>query len=120
MTADPGIFDATLNRARELYRNRAERLVAALHREAPGAFETVLPDGGLFLWPKLADPSVDPDRLAADASAEGVEYQRGSFFPSGPGPDADRHLRLAYGDVAAPKLEEAAARLGRALEKQRK
>ncbi|MCP2046702.1 UNVERIFIED_ORG: 2-aminoadipate transaminase [Paenarthrobacter nicotinovorans] len=120
VTADPGIFDATLNRARALYRNRAETLVAALHREAPGAFETVLPDGGLFLWPKLADPSVDPDRLAADASAQGVEYQRGSFFPSGPGTAADRHLRLAYGDVAAPKLEEAAARLGRALEKQRK
>lgn len=120
VTSDPGIFDATLNQARELYQNRAETLVAALHREAPGAFETVLPEGGLFLWPKLADSSVDPDQLAADASAEGVEYQRGSFFPSGPGTDADRHLRLAYGDVAAPKLEEAAARLGRALSRQRK
>jgi len=118
VTSDPGIFDATLNRARALYRNRAETLVAALHREAPGAFETVLPDGGLFLWPKLADDSVDPEQLAADASAEGVEYQRGSFFPSGPGTDADRHLRLAYGDVAASKLEEAAARLGRALKRQ--
>ncbi|BCW61058.1 PLP-dependent aminotransferase family protein [Arthrobacter sp. StoSoilB22] len=118
VTSDPGIFDATLNRARALYRNRAETLVAALHREAPGAFETVLPDGGLFLWPKLADNSVDPEQLAADASAEGVEYQRGSFFPSGPGTDADRHLRLAYGDVAASKLEEAAARLGRALKRQ--
>ena len=118
VTSDPGIFDATLDRARGLYRSRAETLVTALHREAPGAFETVLPDGGLFLWPKLADSSVDPDQLAADASAEGVEYQRGSFFPSGPGTDADRHLRLAYGDVPAPKLEEAAARLGRALKRQ--
>ena len=118
VTSDPGIFDATLDRSRVLYRSRAETLVAALHREAPGAFETVLPDGGLFLWPKLADSSVDPDQLAADASAEGVEYQRGSFFPSGPGTDADRHLRLAYGDVPAAKLEEAAARLGRALKRQ--
>ncbi len=118
VTSDPGIFDATLNRARALYRNRAETLVAALHREAPGAFETVLPDGGLFLWPKLSDDTVDPEQLAADASAEGVEYQRGSFFPSGPGTDAHRHLRLAYGDVEASKLEEAAARLGRALKRQ--
>ena len=118
VTSDPGIFDVTLDRARGLYRSRAETLVTALHREAPGAFETVLPDGGLFLWPKLADSSVDPDQLAADASAEGVEYQRGSFFPSGPGTDADRHLRLAYGDVPAAKLEEAAARLGRALKRQ--
>ncbi|MFJ4207886.1 PLP-dependent aminotransferase family protein [Paenarthrobacter sp. NPDC089675] len=120
VTSDPGIFDATLDKARALYRSRAETLVAALDREAPGAFESVLPEGGLFLWPRLADDSVNPDRLADDASAEGVEYQRGSFFPSGPGTDADRHLRLAYGDVPAPKLEEAAARLGRALARQRK
>ncbi|MFF1829943.1 PLP-dependent aminotransferase family protein [Paenarthrobacter sp. NPDC058040] len=118
VTSDPAIFDATLDRARSLYRSRAETLVAALHREAPGSFETVLPEGGLFLWPRLADDSVDPDQLAADASAEGVEYQRGSFFPSGPGTDSDRHLRLAYGDVSAEKLEEAAARLGRALKRQ--
>lgn len=120
VTSNPGIFDATLGKARALYRSRAETLVSALDREAPGAFESVLPEGGLFLWPRLADDSVDPDRLADDASAEGVEYQRGSFFPSGPGTDADRHLRLAYGDVPAPKLEEAAARLGRALARQRK
>ncbi|MFI2564741.1 PLP-dependent aminotransferase family protein [Paenarthrobacter sp. NPDC018779] len=118
VTSDPGIFDATLDKARALYRSRAETLVAALDREAPGAFESVLPEGGLFLWPRLADGSVDPDQLAADANAEGVEYQRGSFFPSGPGTEADRHLRLAYGDVSAEKLEEAAARLGRALKRQ--
>jgi 2-aminoadipate transaminase len=120
LTSEPGIFDATLERARSLYRNRAETLVAALHREAPGAFETTLPDGGLFLWPRLTDTTIDPDLLAADASAEGVEYQRGSFFPSGPGTDAARHLRLAYGDVNESKLEEAAARLGRALERHHK
>ncbi|UTT71272.1 PLP-dependent aminotransferase family protein [Arthrobacter sp. DNA4] len=118
VTSDPGIFDATLNKARALYRNRAETLVTALHREAPGAFEIVLPEGGLFLWPKLADAAIDADQLAADASTEGVEYQRGSFFPSGPGTDADRHLRLAYGDVDEPKLEQAAVRLGRALSRQ--
>ncbi|BCW71377.1 hypothetical protein NicSoilB8_24210 [Arthrobacter sp. NicSoilB8] len=47
-----------------------------------------------------------------------MEYQQGSFFPSGPGIDAHRHLRLAYGHVSAPQLEEAAARLARALSKQ--
>ncbi|KQO97652.1 aminotransferase-like domain-containing protein [Leifsonia sp. Leaf264] len=118
VTAEPTLFDSTLQRARRLYRGRAERLVAALEREAPGSFETVLPGGGLFLWPRLTDDAVDPDRLAADASAEGVEYQRGSFFPSGPGTDSDRHLRLAYGHIPEPQLDEAAARLGRALRRQ--
>ncbi|WBM78814.1 PLP-dependent aminotransferase family protein [Cryobacterium breve] len=118
LTADAGLFDATLDRARRLYKSRAETLVAALEREAPGAFEAVVPGGGLFLWPRLRDDAVDPDRLAVDASDEGVEYQRGSFFPSGPGTDADRHLRLAYGHVPEAQLDDAAVRLGRALRRQ--
>ncbi|WP_454698560.1 aminotransferase-like domain-containing protein [Arthrobacter humicola] len=118
LTSDPGVFDATLGRARALYLNRARTLVAALERQAPGAFQSVLPGGGLFLWPRLSDDRIDADRLAADSSAEGVEYQRGSFFPSGPGTGAARHLRLAFGHVSEPQLEEAAARLGRALRKQ--
>ncbi|OUM41935.1 aminotransferase-like domain-containing protein [Arthrobacter sedimenti] len=118
LTAQTGLFDATLDRARNIYRSRAETLVAGLEREAPGAFDAAVPQGGLFLWPRLRDAAIDTDQLAADASAEGVEYQRGSFFPSGPGTDAHRHLRLAYGHISEPQLEEAAARLGRALRKQ--
>ncbi|GAA4671147.1 aminotransferase-like domain-containing protein [Frondihabitans cladoniiphilus] len=115
VTSDAGLFDRTLDRARALYRTRAETLANALEASAPGAFEVTVPGGGLFLWPKLTDDSLDADALAAAASREGVEYQRGSFFPSGPGTDADRHLRLAYGHVDAAKLQEAAVRLARAV-----
>ena len=118
LTADPPRFDSVLERARATYRERAVALAAALEREAPGAFEVDPPEGGLFLWPRIADDRVDPDRLADDASAEGVDYARGSYFASGPGTDADRRLRLAYGDVPVARLEEAAARIGRALRRQ--
>jgi 2-aminoadipate transaminase len=119
LTQEPGLFDATLDRARALYASRARTLAEALEREAPGEFDVEVPEGGLFLWPRLLDDRVDADRLAADASAEGVEYQRGSFFPSGPGTDAARHLRLAFGDTGEHRLAEAAARLARALQRQR-
>ena len=104
-------------------RTRAETLVSALEREAPGTFDAgvpdgVVPDGGLFLWPRLRDDAIKADVLSADAGAEGVEYQQGSFFPSGPGTDADRHLRFACGHVDGAQLEEAAARIGRAVRKQ--
>ncbi|UBH04713.1 2-aminoadipate aminotransferase [Leucobacter sp. Psy1] len=115
VTGDPGLFDRVLNRARALYRDRATVLANALESAAPGAFDIEDPEGGLFLWPRLRDERIDPERLAEDASATGVEYQRGSFFPSGPGTDADRHLRLSYGDNDADRLREAAARLGRAI-----
>ncbi|MEV7756604.1 PLP-dependent aminotransferase family protein [Microbacterium sp. NPDC089180] len=117
LTSDAGLFDRVLTGARELYRSRAHALAEVL--SASGSFDVTVPDGGLFLWPRLVDDRVDADRLAADASAEGVEYQRGSFFPSGPGTDADRHLRLAYGDVDEERLREAAARLERAVARQR-
>ena len=118
LTAEPSRFDTVLERARATYRERADALAGALEREAPGAFELDPPEGGLFLWPRIADDRVDPDRLADDASAEGVEYARGSYFASRPGTDADRRLRLAYGDVPVARLEEAATRIGRALRRQ--
>lgn len=118
LTSDDALFDRTLERARALYASRAAALAAALEHEAPGAFEIEVPEGGLFLWPRLVDDAVDADRLAADAGAEGVEYQRGAFFASGPGTDAERHLRLSFGDTSAELLEEAGARLGRALRRQ--
>lgn len=118
LTSNPGLFERTLIRARELYCSRADALADALEREAPGAFEIDRPDGGLFLWPRLRDDRIDADRLAADASVEGIEYQRGSFFASGPGTDAARRLRLAFGDTPHDKLEEAARRLGAAIRRQ--
>lgn len=119
LTSDPTLFDTTLERARALYGRRALALATALEAEAPGAFEIDLPEGGLFLWPRLRDDAVDADALAEDSSDEGVEYQRGSFFTSGPGADADRRIRLAYGDTSEELLVEAAARIGRALGRQR-
>lgn len=119
LTSDPGLFDATLERARPIYRSRAQALSEALEAEAPGAFEVAVPEGGLFLWPRLADDRIDAERLADDAAAEGVLYQRGSYFVSGPGSDADRHLRLAFGDTAEVRLVEAARRLGRAVARQK-
>ncbi|MFV0434656.1 MAG: PLP-dependent aminotransferase family protein [Leucobacter sp.] len=124
LTSDEGLFDRTLDRARALYRERSDVLADAIEQEAPGVFEIIRPEGGLFLWPRLRDVvgsggvPIDPERLAEDASAEGLEYQRGSFFPSGPGSGAERHLRFSFGDTEPARLREAAARLGRAVRAQ--
>ncbi|MFP7366686.1 PLP-dependent aminotransferase family protein [Corynebacterium callunae] len=115
LTSAPGIFDDLLDNARSVYKTRALTLVDALEQEAPGVFEIPRPAGGFFLWPKLRDSSIDPDKLATAASAAGVEYQRGSFFASGPGTDADRRLRLSFSNQREEQLREAARRLGQAL-----
>ncbi|WP_246071744.1 PLP-dependent aminotransferase family protein [Miniimonas arenae] len=120
LTLRPGLFDETLTRARALYRERSDALAGALAEAAPGAFDVDLPEGGLFLWPRLRDDAVDADRLAEDAARAGVLYQRGSFFASGPGTDADRHLRLSFGDTSAERLREAGRRLSGALAQQQR
>ena len=120
LTHDEGLFDRTLATARGLYASRARALAAALERESPGVFDIDVPLGGLFLWPRVRHERIDTDRLAEDAAEEGIAYQRGSFFPSGPGTEAARHLRLAFGDTSIERLEEAAARLGRAVRRQQR
>lgn len=116
LTSSPGVFDDLLDTARSVYRSRALTLATALEKEAPGAFSIPVPEGGFFLWPKLTNPDIDSDKLAEAASAHGVEYQRGAFFSSGSGTDADRRLRLAYSNVNESQIAEAARRLANALQ----
>ncbi|WP_369372081.1 PLP-dependent aminotransferase family protein [Promicromonospora sp. Populi] len=111
----PGWFDTTLGRARELYRHRAQLLVAELRTQLPGRFEVTEPEGGFFLWPRLVDDSVDTAALHKRASAEGIDYQQGEFFITGPGTDSARRLRLAYGDRTDAELRTAVGRLARAF-----
>ncbi|WP_080796688.1 PLP-dependent aminotransferase family protein [Corynebacterium pacaense] len=115
LTSDPGAFDRQLARANQVYAGRARTLVDALDRELPGFFDLQVPEGGFFLWPRLQDDSIDADALAASASRHGVEYQRGSFFPSGPGTDSDRRLRLSYSNVGEDRLDLAARQLAGAV-----
>ncbi|PUB31541.1 2-aminoadipate transaminase [Promicromonospora sp. AC04] len=115
LVSRPGWFDTTLAQARELYRHRAEVLVAELETRLPGRFEVTAPEGGFFLWPRLTDDGVDTRELHARAAAEGIDYQQGEFFITGPGTDSERRLRLAYGDRTDEELRTAVDRLAKAL-----
>ncbi|MCO7275376.1 aminotransferase-like domain-containing protein [Cellulosimicrobium cellulans] len=106
-----GWFDDTLARANALYEHRARVLVDELENQLPGAFEITAPEGGFFLWPRLVDDSVDTHELHRHATAEGVDYQQGEFFATGPGTDSARRLRLAYGDRTDAELRAAVGRL---------
>lgn len=119
LTADPQLYDRTLASARSLYLSRARTLAAGLESAAPGEFHVEVPEGGLFLWPRLADDRIDPAQLSVDARRFGIDYQQGGFFPSGPGTGAARHLRLSYGHISESDLVEGARRLALALSEQR-
>ncbi|WP_282824729.1 PLP-dependent aminotransferase family protein [Gulosibacter sediminis] len=119
LTSDADAFDGVLRAARPVYAQRARALVTALEREAPDEFELREPSGGFFVWARLTDDSIDDARLAVDASAEGIEYQRGAFFAVAADTGADRFLRLGFSLSSEEELGEAARRLARAIDCQR-
>ncbi|MET7421107.1 PLP-dependent aminotransferase family protein [Dactylosporangium sp. NPDC005555] len=115
VTGDPQWFDRIVGAANALYRDRAQILVDELHAQLPGAFSTHAPEGGLFLWPRLTDDTVDPAALYQRAAANGVVYQQGEFFAASPQRESARYLRFAYGDRTPDELREAVRRLALAF-----
>lgn len=116
LTHDPQWFDRTLVRARALYRERADAVVDALDERLGGLIESVRPEGGFFLWPRITDPSIDPTALYEAASARGATYQQGEFFASSGRREFADHLRLAYGNHSVETLVEFVDRLGSAAD----
>lgn len=114
LTGEPEFFDTNLEAARLRYHARAKALVHELETQLPGAFDATVPAGGYFLWARLTDDSIDWLDLRRAAGEEGLNYQPGAYFASGPGTDSDRHLRIAYGDSSEERLHEAVSRLARA------
>jgi 2-aminoadipate transaminase len=116
LTHDPQWFDTTLVRARALYRERADAVVDALDARLAGLIESVRPDGGFFLWPRITDPSIDPAALYQAAAERGATYQQGEFFASSGRREFADHLRLAYGNHTVETLVEFVDRLGSAVD----
>ncbi|MFF5075703.1 PLP-dependent aminotransferase family protein [Actinoplanes sp. NPDC000266] len=107
-----GLYDQVVRDATTLYRQRAGVLVDALREHLPDALDIRAPEGGLFLWPRLTDDSIDPAGLFRRAAANGVVYQQGEFFAAGPDQrSAARHLRFSYSDRTPAELREAVRRL---------
>ncbi|MCX5977842.1 MAG: PLP-dependent aminotransferase family protein [Coprothermobacterota bacterium] len=102
-----------------VYRQKRDRLAAALRRELPPEVHWREPEGGFFYWLSLPS-SLDAENLLYQASREGVAFLPGSFFGGGPGSAARwRHfLRLSFSAIATESIEPGAALLGRILREQ--
>lgn len=103
---------------RATYRHRSDALADALERHLPGALAFDRPDGGMFLWARLADhvrPGATTSDLLVEAVDHGVAFVPGAAFAA---TDLDRHdrwLRLSFATGAPDQLDEAARRLATVL-----
>lgn len=92
-----GAFDANVERARALLRERRDRIVAALEADLPGASFTS-PQGGYFIWIRLPN-GLDASVVTTEAATHGVTFVPGASFGAG----NEQYARLAF---SSPKLEQ--------------
>ncbi|MBI5088617.1 MAG: PLP-dependent aminotransferase family protein [Actinobacteria bacterium] len=99
------------------YARQAEALQHALARHLGDELDITPADGGMFVWGRFADPTVDTTAMLPDAIAQGVAYVPGAAFHADTA-DADvpRHeVRLSFATLPAAEFDEAARRLAAAL-----
>ena len=114
---DSGRLYERLPSIRASYKERNEALADALKRHLSGALTYVQPDGGMFLWARWVDASVNSAALLKYALPEKMIFVPGEHFYA----DAPVHhsIRLSFATPTPKQLEEGIGRLAVALEKMR-
>lgn len=108
-----GRLEAHLGAIRAAYGDRANAMMESLERHFPGGVLTFeRPDGGMFLWARLAE-GVDTSAIVTRAIENGVVFVPGSsFFVGG----TSRHfMRLSYVTSTHERIEEGVRRLARTI-----
>jgi len=108
-----GSFDTHLKTLREEHARRCAQMVTALQRHVPpGALRFARPQGGLYLWCRLA-AGVSSRALLDRALAAGVAFIAGDAFY--PDPVGESELRLCFSSVMPSEIEDAVRRLAECL-----
>jgi DNA-binding transcriptional MocR family regulator len=100
-----GGFDRHLKTLRAEHARRCTAMLAAMQRHiAPGTLRLVRPQGGLYLWCRLA-AGVNTRALLDRALAAGVAFVPGhAFYPD---PAGDNELRVCFSSVLPSAIDEA-------------
>lgn len=108
-----GIFDEHVAGLRAAYRDRRDRMLAALAREMPPGVSWTRPEGGMFVWITLPEGMDGADLLARALRTERVAFVPGrAFFADGSGGNT---LRLSFSLNDGPAVDEGIARLARVI-----
>jgi GntR family transcriptional regulator/MocR family aminotransferase len=109
---EDGELQRHTRKARRIYGERREALVATIARELPDVLEVALPAGGITLWARVSD-GVAVERWRQRALAEGVALATARDF------DVEGRVRpfvrLAFARYTPAEMTDAMRRLARAL-----
>jgi DNA-binding transcriptional MocR family regulator len=100
---------------REIYRERRDALLGALHDRMPAGTTWTYPTGGLFVWATLPE-GLDSKAMMPRAIAARVAYVPGTgFYADGTGTG---NLRLNFSFSAPDRLREGVRRLAGVMEQE--
>jgi DNA-binding transcriptional MocR family regulator len=108
-----GSFDRHLKMLRAEHARRATQMVAAIQKHVPaGTLRFARPNGGLYLWCRLA-PGINARALLDRSLAAGVAFVPGhAFYPDLAG---ESELRLCFSSVMPDTISDAVLRLASAI-----
>jgi DNA-binding transcriptional MocR family regulator len=108
-----GNFDRHLRTLRAEHARRCAMMIGAVQRHVPAStLRFARPQGGLYLWCRLAH-GLNSRALLEQALAAGVAFVPGHAFYPDPAGESD--LRLCFSSVLPSAIEDAVRRLARCL-----
>lgn len=116
--AKDGFLDQHVKLIRQVYRERRDAMLQALHEYFPHEVTWTHPKGGLFLWVTMPN-GTDSNTLFQAALAEEVAFVPGDAFyaPNGHN-EGGRHMRLNFSHSQPEQIREGIRRLSVAVKMQ--
>ncbi len=115
--ARDGFLDQHVKLIREVYRERRDVMLQALHEYFPPEVTWTHPQGGLFLWVTMP-PGTDSQALFQASLAENVAFVPGDSFYANDGREGGRHMRLNFSHSQPERIREGIRRLSVAVKMQ--
>jgi DNA-binding transcriptional MocR family regulator len=109
-----GSFDEHLRTVRAEHARRLTQMIGAIQRHLPaGALRFARPQGGLYLWCRLA-AGIESTALLERGLSAGVAFLAGpAFYPD---PAGESELRLCFSSVLPSAIDDAVRRLADCLQ----
>ena len=106
-------FDAHIAGVRAVYKERRDRMLAALERHMPDGAGWTRPEGGMFVWVSLPKGLDGAELLEQAVAQERVAFvPGGAFFADG----SERNsLRLSFSNSSFGDIDTGVERLGRVI-----
>ena len=115
--ASDGFLDQHIKMIRQVYRERRDTMLQALHQYFPPEVTWTHPQGGLFLWVTLP-AGTDYQALFRAALAENVAFVPGDCFYASNDGEGGRHMRLNFSHCQPDRIQEGIRRLSIAVKMQ--